>query len=112
TEPVAVGVIGLGEVGRHHVAGVEAAPGARLAAVADLDPKLVAATVERTGARGHPNAEALLADPDVEAVIICVPHKFHAALAEAAIAAGKHVLLEKPMAVTVEECDRLAAAAA
>ena len=54
--------------------------------------------------------EDLLADPNVEAVDLCVPSYLHAKLALQALAAGKHVLVEKPMALTGEECDDMIAA--
>lgn len=106
------GVIGLGEVGKHHVAGITRLAEAELVAVADLNPQLLSQTAATTGARTYTAGEDLLADPGVEAVTLCVPHKFHARLCEQALGAGKHVLIEKPMAVTSEECDRLIALAA
>ncbi len=103
SEKLKVGVIGLGEVGRHQVNGVLAAEGARLFAVADFSAALVESTVKATGARGYASADELIADAEVEAVVVCVPHKFHADLCRRALEAGKHVLCEKPLGVTVEE---------
>ncbi len=56
------------------------------------------------------SAEALLARDDLDAVIICTPHSTHLPLTQAAAAAGKHVYIEKPMALTVAECDGMIAA--
>jgi predicted dehydrogenase len=106
-----IGVIGLGEVGQHHVRGVLGARGADLAAIADLDAQLLAETAGTTGAAQYVDGVALLADESLDAVIICVPHKYHADLAVEALDRGKHVLVEKPMAVTTAECDRMIAAA-
>ncbi|MCY0149658.1 Gfo/Idh/MocA family oxidoreductase [Hoeflea sp. G2-23] len=111
TTELKVGVIGLGEVGAHQARGVQTAAGARLFAVADFNPKLVDAFVQDTGARGYGNAEELIADEQVEAVVICVPHKFHAELCKTALKAGKHVFVEKPVTVTSQECDALIALA-
>ena len=58
----------------------------------------------------HFDHEELFADPDIDAVSIAVAHHFHAPLAIAALEAGKHVLVEKPLAVTVEECEQIVAA--
>jgi predicted dehydrogenase len=65
---------------------------------------------EEYGVAAEPSAEALLARPDVQAVIIATPHSTHLPLTRAAAAAGKHVYIEKPMAVTLAECDAMIAA--
>lgn len=109
SEELKVGVIGLGEVGRHQVNGVLAAAGAKLFAVADFNAELVEATVKATAARGYASAEELIGDSNVEAVVVCVPHKFHADLCRRALAAGKHVFVEKPVTVTAAQCDELIA---
>lgn len=112
SDVVRVGVIGLGEVGRHQVNGVVAAEGARLAAVADFDTGLVETTTAATGASGFDSADALIDGADVDAIIVCVPHKFHHDLCARALARGRHVLVEKPATVTVAEADALVALAA
>ena len=109
SEKLKVGVIGLGEVGRHQVNGVLAAEGASLFAVADFSAALVESTVKATGARGYASADELIADAEVEAVVVCVPHKFHADLCRRALEAGKHVFVEKPATVTAAQCDELIA---
>lgn len=105
--PLGVGIIGLGEIGQFHLGGYERSPSARVVAVTDLDEDLVARTASRTGARGHPDYQALVADPRVQVVSVCLPHSLHREVAVAAIEAGKHVLVEKPLALTVEECDEI-----
>lgn len=109
--PLRVGVLGLGEIGQFHAGGFERARGADLVAVADLDPALVASTAAATGARGHGSVADLLAAADVDAVSVCLPHRLHRPIVLEALAAGKHVLVEKPLALTVAECDEIAAAA-
>lgn len=112
TKDIAVGVIGLGEVGRHQAEGVLRANGAKLVAVADFNADLVADWTGRTDAKGYASAEELLADPFIEAAVICVPHKFHEELCRQALDAGKHVLVEKPVTVTSQQADGLIALAA
>ncbi len=109
--PLGVGIVGLGEIGQVHLQGFLRADGARVAAVTDLDAALTASTAEAAGAAAYPDLEALLADAAVDVVSVCLPHRLHRPVALAAIAAGKHVLLEKPLALTVEECDEIIAAA-
>lgn len=106
-----VGVIGLGEIGQFHLRGYERSPGARVVAVADLNGELLARTAAATGATAHASIAALLADAAVEVVSLCLPHHLHLPVALDAIAAGKHLLVEKPLAITVAECDELIAAA-
>ncbi len=109
---IGVGVVGLGEIGRVHMRGFQGAPElARVRAVTDLDPDLRHAAANATGAAEHATLAGLLADEHVDAVSVCVPHSLHRGVALAAIAAGKHVLLEKPMALTSAECDEINAAA-
>ena len=112
--PVGIGVVGLGEIGQVHLRGYAQAPGlARVRAVMDLDPALRASCAREAGAGAGAYASLgeLLEDERVQAVSVCVPHNLHRAVALAAIAAGKHVLLEKPMALDVGECDEILAAA-
>ena len=61
--------------------------------------------------RVYPDAEALCGDPDVEVVYVATPHQLHAEHAILAAMRGKHVLVEKPMALTLRDCDAMARAA-
>lgn len=106
-----VGIVGLGHIGQLHICGVQASSKARLAAVADVDPALVDEAVAATGARWYGSVQDLLADPDVGAVTVGLPHHLHHPVVAEVIEAGKDVLVEKPMALTVEECDDLIARA-
>src|SRR5262249_39097345 len=67
---------------------------------------------ESVGAEFTTDLDAVLADPEVDAVDVCLPTPLHRSVAERALAAGKHVLLEKPIALTVEDADAIVAAAA
>jgi predicted dehydrogenase len=120
-----VGVIGLGFMGSMHLKAYARIPDARIVAVADPKPKRLAGDLSDVqGNIGGPGAnldfsrlhaytayEDLVADPIVEAVDICLPTHLHFPVALAALQAGKHVLVEKPMALTGEECDQMIAAA-
>jgi len=110
-EPIGIGVVGLGEIGQVHVEGALRTPAAELAAVVDLDAELCASTARRTGARAHTSLEALLADDRVDAVSVCLPHALHLPVALQAITAGRHVLLEKPMAIDAGQCRAIVSAA-
>jgi myo-inositol 2-dehydrogenase / D-chiro-inositol 1-dehydrogenase len=106
------GLIGFGAWGRFHAASIAKAPGARLAAVAARsDAAAEAARQSHPDATIHRDWPSLLADGNVDAVDIVVPNHLHREIGVAALEAGKHVLLEKPMANSVADCDALIAAA-
>ena len=103
------GVIGFGWVARDYgVPGLQAA-GGRLVAVADPDD-MARAEAAMLGARAYAETDQLLADPAVQAVYVATPNHLHRAAVEAAAAAGKAVLCEKPVAATLDEAEALAAA--
>lgn len=111
--PLPVAVIGLGRMGQVHARilaqGVE---GARLAAVADVDADRSRRAAEQLGVpRWYADPGELLDGAGVEAVVIAAPSHLHLGLVEAAARAGKAILCEKPLALTVEETDRAIAAA-
>jgi myo-inositol 2-dehydrogenase/D-chiro-inositol 1-dehydrogenase len=106
------GLIGYGLWGRHHAAAIAAAPDATLAAIACASEATAAAAArDFPGVPVDVGYQALLARADVDAVAVVVPNHLHAEVGVAALEAGKDVLLEKPMATTLEGCDRLLAAA-
>lgn len=112
SQKVGFGLIGLGGISRAHLDGfAKIRDFAPLVAVCDSDPARAEAVAAKTGARAYTDYRALLADPAVEAVDAPLPHNLHFEVAKAALEAGKHVLLEKPMAPTVAECDALIALA-
>jgi len=104
---LSVGIIGAGGIAQSHMRGIELNDNIRLAAIMDVDAKRVESSAEKFGARAYTSLEALLDDPEVEAVHVCTPHKMHTEHVVAAAKAGKHVLVEKPMALTVDECDEM-----
>jgi predicted dehydrogenase len=111
---VRVGVVGTGRIAAFvHVPSLRLSPDrCEVAAVASRDPAGAAAFAERWSIpRVHATWQALVADPDLDAVVICPPSDLNFAVASAAIAAGKHVLCEKPLAITYPEARALADAA-
>jgi predicted dehydrogenase len=106
---IRAGVWGVGAWGEKHARVYRALSGVSLAGVFDLEAARAREVAARHGCAAFPSAEALLEACD--AVSIAVPTVEHRAAAELALAAGRHVLVEKPMAGTVEEADALVAAA-
>lgn len=104
-----IGVAGAGYFGRFHALKVAASKRVTLSGVYDLDPARAATVATEVGA-GAMGFEQLVAASD--ALVIAAPADVHYALAGAALRAGKHVLVEKPIAATLEEADGLAALAA
>ena len=101
-DTVGVGMIGAGAIGRIHARNLaKRTHGARLAAVMDVDAERAETVAAASGAgRVYADADALIADPEVDAVLIASPDATHAELALACIDAGKPVLCEKPLATT------------
>jgi predicted dehydrogenase len=105
---IGVGLIGWGYWGPNLGRNLAASERCRLTAVADPSPeRLSLAAAVCPAARLTPSAESLLADPDIDAVVIATPAASHCALALAALHAGKHVLVEKPFTRTSSEALRL-----
>ncbi|HEX9166709.1 MAG TPA: Gfo/Idh/MocA family oxidoreductase [Gemmatimonadales bacterium] len=110
TASLPVGVIGVGALGRHHARHLASFHGVELAGVHDLDPVRAAAVASEVGTRAFADLDELLAR--VRAVTIAVPTPAHAEVGLRVLEAGVPVLMEKPLAATMEEADRLVAAAA
>jgi scyllo-inositol 2-dehydrogenase (NADP+) len=109
---VRVGLLGYGAIGHEHSRAVAQVRGLELAAVCDTSPdRLEAARGQAPGVRGHTEAAALIADPDVDLVVVSTPPDTHAAWARAALEAGKHVVIEKPFALRTAEADDVLALA-
>jgi predicted dehydrogenase len=106
-----VGVLGAGAISQAaHLEARRKAGNAELYALCDAADDLLAAVAAVHQPRvTYSDYDQMLADPDVDAVIVAIADQFHVAMASKAIAAGKHVLVEKPMGVNVEECEALVA---
>jgi predicted dehydrogenase len=109
TRRIRVGLIGAGWIGAHHGMNVMANEHAELAGVFNPTEEKARAFVERTGSAAsvYRSYEQLLKAEDIDAVVIASPNAAHAEQAVAAAEAGKHIYLEKPMAITLEDCRRV-----
>ena len=86
---------------------MEQIPEFELAAAADVNPRVLETFRERYGAKTYDSVEKLCADPNVEAVWISTPNRFHAPHTIIAANAGKHVVVEKPMAISLQEAEKM-----
>ncbi len=109
--PVGLGVAGLGMAGAVMVRAAAAHPGVKLVAAAEPHDAPRAAFARDFNAATYGSIDELCADPAVEAIYIATPHQFHAPHAILAAEHGKHIILEKPMALTLANCDAVIAAA-
>ena len=106
-----VGLVGCGDIAVHNAAGLAEAPNARLSACFDPDAPLAEELARQYGVAAAPSFESLLDRADVDAVFLAVPHHLHAPLAIEAADAGKHVIVEKPLANDLESAAAMVAAA-
>jgi phthalate 4,5-cis-dihydrodiol dehydrogenase len=110
SEPIGLGIAGLGMAGAVMVQAAAAHPGYVLRAAADPHEAPRRAFARDFNASAYADLAELVADPAVQAVYIATPHQFHRAHAVLAAEHGKHVILEKPMALTLADCDAIIAA--
>jgi predicted dehydrogenase len=122
---VGIGIVGVGFMGMIHYLAAQRLGGGRVVALCSRDPKKLAgdwtgirgnfgppgAVMDLSGVAKYPEFDGILADPDVQLVDLCVPNDQHAELAIRALEAGKHVLVEKPIALKVEDADAMLDAA-
>ena len=104
-------LITYGKVARLHARALRSMPGAKLVAVYGRDPAKRAAFAAEFGIHAYDGIAEMIAGSDVDVVIVASPHPQHKEHAIAALQAGAHVLVEKPMAILVEDCDEMIAAA-
>jgi predicted dehydrogenase len=109
-ETVGVAVIGAGMMGAGHAACVAQSDRAQLLAVADVDLGRAQELADRFGAAACRDYSEILARRDLDAVVVCTPDWAHLQVCLDAAGAGKHILVEKPLAMTVAECDEIISA--
>lgn len=109
--PVGVGLVGAGAYGEFCLAAFADVPQVRIAAICDTDAARAAHYADQYGVPAYTSLEALLADPAVEIIALNTPPFLHAAQGLAALAAGKHLFCEKPLALTLDEGEALQTAA-
>src|SRR5258708_5379397 len=109
-DPIGLGIVGLGMAGAVMVHAAAAHSGYVLKAAADPHAGPREAFARDHNARIYADVRELVADPEVQAVYIATPHQFHAPHAVLAAEHGKHIILEKPMALTLADCDTIIAA--
>ena len=107
---ISLGLIGCGSIGKVHAGCIANIPEAQFVAYADKSEAAAQAALDQFGgAYAAADVDRLLSDDQIQAIYICTRHDSHAPLAVAAARAGKHILIEKPLALKIEECEAVAA---
>jgi UDP-N-acetyl-2-amino-2-deoxyglucuronate dehydrogenase len=110
-EKVRTALIGCGKVGHTHAKALYTLPESDFVAVCDRDPLRAQAFAEQYHTRAYSDVQEMVANAGVQAVFISTPHPWHASPAIQAAQAGAHVMVEKPMAASLRDCDAMLAAA-
>lgn len=109
---IKIGIIGCGKIAQvRHIPEYADNPHVKLAGYYDSKPGRAAELARKYGGKAYSSYQELLAEPEIEAVSVCTPNALHAEVTIAALKAGKHVLCEKPMAATLDECEAMVQAA-
>lgn len=104
-------IVGCGHIANKHIEAIQQSEQAMLAAVCDTNAERLEQYMSKSGAAGYLSIEDMLErQPDIQVVCICTPSGLHAALAVKAAQAGKHLVIEKPLSLTLEDGDAIAAA--
>ncbi len=109
-EKIGFGIVGGGVIGPLHAQAITAQPDARLVAVCDIVPGAAEKLAGDYNAEAMTDLDAMLARDDIQVVNVCVPSGLHAEIGVKAARAGKHVICEKPIDITLDAADRLIAA--
>jgi len=111
SRPLRIAIVGCGMMGQAHARAWSARDDARVVMACDTEPAASEKLAADCGASPHTAWEAAVADASIDVVSVCTPVCWHPPVAVAAIRAGKHVLCEKPMALTLDDADQMIAAA-
>ena len=106
-----LGLIGLGAMGRNHLRVLSDLEGAELVAVCDQDAEVAAAAARKSSVQAYASWDEMLGREELDAAIVAVPTRFHLDAGLAVLGHGLHVLIEKPIAASLDEGRRLVAAA-
>src|SRR5512137_591552 len=107
TDPLRFGLIGCGRVAPRHAESLAELPGAALVAVADVRESRAQRFAKQYGADPYTDYRLMLARADIDVINICTPSGLHAVMAIEAMRAGKHVIVEKPMALSLTDADAM-----
>jgi predicted dehydrogenase len=110
-EKMKIGIVGMGAIGNVHADAYKATGAADIAAICDVDPVKLSSSGERLGVKTRFADYRELVGEHIDAVLVCVGNTLHREVAIAALRAGKHVFLEKPMAMNAKEAQEIASAA-
>jgi len=102
-----IGIVGCGVIAPFHARSAQSLPNATLRAVMDIVPEAAQKRAEEFGVEAYTDLDAMLARPDIDIICVCVPSGLHAEIGIRAAQARKHVLVEKPIDITLEAADRL-----
>ena len=106
-DAIGFAIVGCGAISRRHAEAISGIPGARLVATCDVVEEAARGFISRYGGRAYGDYRRMFEDPGVDAVIVATPSGLHPRMAMDALDAGKHVLVEKPLALRPEDAQRL-----
>ena len=107
TKQLGLAMVGIGVGGTEMLPAMEAMPELKLVAGCDINEEILNEFSARYNAKGYGDYDQMLADPEVEAVWVSTPNRFHAEHSIRAMEAGKHVVVEKPMALNIEDAKKM-----
>ena len=110
-ENLGFGIIGCGHISKKHFEAIDAVPNAKLVAVCDTNENALKSCTDTYGCLGYNDYKEMLTNPDIDIITICTPSGLRARQSIDSMQAGKHVIVEKPMAMSLYEADAMIAAA-